>query len=286
MKEQQGQEYLLLELKSTNFPVYISEDLRPLAWPKKGASSNKVMVCSIPKAGTYFISEILKFIGIESTHLHLWMSGFSDYRFASLKEFREESEKFTRNIPLKVAVKLIASGQFAVGHIPCTDDTKEILSDFKKIFLCRNLKDAAVSYMRFLESTGRLGWHEINPRICPTNTEKMIKYFYNFGKRFLNQCRDMLGWLDEGDVLKIKFEELYGDYGTERQKEIIVGLCDFINSRNRVEDINSFMEHIKSVPTGTSSGLRTKREIFWDEEIEKRFISLGGDRINSVFGYE
>jgi len=79
----------LLPWAGSNIPIYLTPEVRPAAKPQRGASRHRIVVCSLPKAGTYFLAEVLSRMGCVATQLHLSPGHFTDYRWATRKEARE-----------------------------------------------------------------------------------------------------------------------------------------------------------------------------------------------------
>ncbi len=126
------------------------------------APLHRVLVVSIPKAGTYLVAEVLKALGYRSTGMHLAEAAYSDYNGAGLDEARRNPGRFARSEPLSRSLVRIAAGQFAVGHLPCKEEIVRATASFKRIYLTRELRTALISYMRFMAATGRLGARELS----------------------------------------------------------------------------------------------------------------------------
>jgi hypothetical protein len=205
----------LLPVAGSNLAVYLTPELRPAAKPYRGASRHRIVVCSLPKAGTYFLTEVLSQMGCVATQLHLASDALTDYRWATRQEAREEYERFNTSLELSESLKLVQPGQFAVGHLGCTPQSRLLLSDFKKVFLYRDLRDGLASYLRFHADTQREGprtraWSDLPD--CPG---KMLGFLDHLGASYFAMCLPMGDWLDQTDVFKLSFETLYGDQGIE-----------------------------------------------------------------------
>ena len=177
-------------------PVYVLSDLRISAQPRLGSTPNRVFVCSIPKSGTYLVSELLCQLGYQPTRLHLWTDGLSDYRSATLREAREEYHRFSLSMPLARSASLVLPGQFGVGHLECTEEIRHCLSEFKIIFTYRNIKDSFVSHMRFMCDTGRCKLAPDEWNTLPEGPERMLAYMESEpGRSFIRLCRPMIDWV-------------------------------------------------------------------------------------------
>ncbi len=279
-------EKLLKFLKGKNFPVYILSNGKLAAWHKMGRSPYRVIICSMPKAGTYLYAKLLELLGVEFVRLHLWLTGFSDYRFASIKEGRERYKEFNIEMPLSKTLELIHPGQFAVSHLECSSLTRELLRDFKKIFVYRNFRDSLISHMRFMVDTGRDKEGTAPFRHLPDGPDKLLKYIEVYSGHFIKESKGVLGWIDQDDILKLSFEDIYGDNGEERQYKVIRDICKFLDLPPEKRNYREILIQLIGAKTLTWSGKRTDRSIFWDERVERRFAEIGGREINKKLNYE
>ena len=108
----------------------------------------KYFIISQPKSGTYLLSNILIELGITPTHLHISNEKYEDYSSKDTDTVKNP-KKYSKNIPIEQSLKLIRDESFAVGHLPYSDTTEELLKDFKKILITRNINDIKMSWQRF-----------------------------------------------------------------------------------------------------------------------------------------
>src|SRR5215471_6699301 len=120
------------------------------------------LVCSIPKSGTYLLNDILQRLGSRDTNWHISRNQYSAYQFGSLDEYRAYPEKFSVIAPFRDILARVSRGAHTVSHLAPDEDVVSAcaLLKFKVFFVCRDLRDCAVSYMRFLAATGRDGTAE------------------------------------------------------------------------------------------------------------------------------
>ncbi|MEH1842465.1 MAG: sulfotransferase domain-containing protein, partial [Nostoc sp.] len=271
-------------LINKNFSVFISDNYYPLAWHKKGQTLHKVFIASIPKSGTYLYSLLLKSMGVEQTNMHLSEIGFSDYRFTTPKQAREDYFKLTVNIPLNESLKLISPGQFAVGHLPYSQNVVELLKDFKIIFVYRDLRDAVVSHMHFFSHPGR-GQLDSAWKLREDGPEKLLTFMKLYKEMFLNLYIPMIDWVNEKDICKVSFEELYGDYGAEVTYKTIDKIKDYLELPETIIDYKGLLTQVMGVETTTWSGQRTNRNLYWNKKVSEYFVDLGLDTCNQRLGY-
>jgi glycosyltransferase involved in cell wall biosynthesis len=278
----------LLALIDKNLPVYLGENCTPLVWPKTGNCRYRVIVVSIPKAGTYLLAEILKTLGLEDSGIHVNRNDLSDYRFATIKEAREEYLKYSVNVPLKNSINLIAHGQFVVGHLPYEPDILAMLRDFKVIFVKRDIRDAIISQMRFFSLPGRgrhpnQAWKQLED-----GPEKLLAFMDLHGPEFISIYDGMVNWLEDVNACKVSFEDVYGDLGEKRACETIERLVKHLDLNCRgyqFVDYNQLLGKVIGSETKTWSGGRTRREKYWNSAVNDRFDQLGGTAANKKLGY-
>ena len=277
----------LLPVVACPIPFYLDHELQPSATLKRGACPHRVMACSMPKAGTYFIAEALRRLGCEPTHLHLDHTVVWDYRHRTIEEIRADSFRYMVKMSLEQSLRLVRPGQFAVGHVECRDETKQWLRGFKKILIYRDLRDALISQMRFLRDTNSGGASMTAWKDLPEGPERMAGYFRDEGDvgYMFAKYRGMAAWLREPDVLPVSFELLYGDRGREAQRSAVEAMRESLDVPAPTDGSDDLMATLIGKTTRTWSGRRSSREVYWNDDIEKLFRAKGGHEINASLGY-
>lgn len=177
-------------------PIHLDEKLRPCATLARGICPHRVLVCSLPKAGTYFIAELLRQIGCESIGMHIDHAVVWDYRQRTIEEIRTDSFRYIVEMPLELSLRLIRKGQFAVGHIEHNNETRGLLRGLKKVFVCRDLRDALISQMRFLKDTNCRESDAERWRTLPDGPQQMAIFFQSESNvnYMFSKYRNMAGW--------------------------------------------------------------------------------------------
>jgi hypothetical protein len=268
------------------FPIYFTQDGYPTVQPHAGASPYRIVVCSIPKAGTYLVAELLTRLGCVATKLHLSSHVLSDYRSATVREMREECARFTVQLDVSDVLPLMLRGQFAVGHLHCTNEIRGSMQACKNLFVYRDLRDALVSFVRFVGVTGRGGEAAESWRHKPDGPEKMLLALDQLGQCFFEMAVPMLDWLGATGVLSVQFEALYGDAGPDAQRRLVEEIHDFLDLTVPLGDVQVLLRDLIGAPTKTWSGKRSARHVFWNDEVEERFRSLGGQDANARLGFD
>lgn len=268
-------------------PVYLLDARTPAAQPTAGALPHRVMVCSVPKAGTYFVGEALRRLGSVPTGLHFSGDGrmLMDARFATREEARNEFGRLCHVVPPERVLPLVRPGQHALSHLECTPRVRALLTGFKVVFVYRDLRDAFVSWMRFHRDTGREArWNHIWPA-HPDPRGQLVAFLREAGGLFGAVCRAMLPWLADPAAFRVRFETLHGDDGPEAQERLCVALAAFLGHAAPPAAPAAVLPGLTAAQTLTSSGARTRREGFWSDAAEDLFRAFGGAELNAALGY-
>jgi hypothetical protein len=253
--------------------------------PLTGQAPHAVCLITQPKAGTYLVAKLLVKLGLVNTEVHVDRLGFSDYRHKSIVEMQADYLKFTTHIPIEVSAGLTATGQFIVGHLEYEPHSIAATRHLRRILLIRNARDCLVSCMRFFEIPGRA---ETKPKIWMTMSEgpdRLQAFLDQWGADLIPYMRGVLGWMKEPDVLVVRFEELMGDMGPGIQRRTLEAIAQQVGVSTSQDLVSLFARDVVGKPTKTYSGARSETRRYWDEQVEMRFVRLGGDALQRDLGY-
>ena len=280
----------LQPLVASPLPFYLNDECRPCATLDRGLSPHRVVVLSIPKAGTYFLAELLREWGCAPTQLHLAHDSAWDYRQRTLEEIRVDSFRYQVKVPLQQSAVLIDRGQFAVGHLECTPEIRRTLEGFRKIFIYRDLRDALISQMRFLVDSPSTSSSLADWKALPAPADRMAGFMQDRKHTIymFSLFREMAGWLAETDVFSLSFEELYGDpaAGRDERDERLQALYAFLELPPQAEHPARTADRLVGFSTRTWSGERSSRRAYWNDAVEQLFADLDGPALNATFGYQ
>ncbi len=264
-------------------PLYPLADGRLAFSHRQGPVPEKVAVISLPKAGTYLLAKYLETVGFVDTGVHVDGRCIIDLRGKTKRQMAEEYFKFQPELPIIISAKLVAPGQFFVGHLQhgwC----HEYLTDFRRIFAVRDMRHAVVSYMRWLKGHASAGPAAEEWLPLEEGPEKMLRFLETHGDLYFDTCNKMRGWAKDPDIFMIRFEDLVGQNGREVQVKRFHELQNFLNVAP--ENPESLIEQVVGADTKTYSGELSAIEAYWNDEVEQRFRELGGKALNTLFGYE
>lgn len=265
---------------------------------------NKAIIISIPKAGTYLFSEILKEMGYFQTYMHLGVNAYEQYNPKELEKGRSTPADYRVHMPLKKAIKKISQGQFAVGHLPFKRAVQNRLGDFKIIHARRDLRDCLISYMRFYKETGRHHQQFADWINIPDDQERFNQFLRKNGKGVLKSFIKVSNWLkcsndsqntylnhvlakfkspcSDENILFVSFEELTMN-GEESALNCINRIAMFLE----VEPIDTekILQNSLGAKTLTKSAGMTRRDMYWNDFAEKWFAENAGCKANEILGY-
>lgn len=115
----------------------------------------KYFIISKPKSGTYLCSNILKILGLIQTFMHISEKYYHQYDPNNIEDGRLNPKKYQLSVPIEKSILKVPENSFAVGHLQPKKENLQLLVDFKKIFLHRNLEDRKMSAGRWTLETPR-----------------------------------------------------------------------------------------------------------------------------------
>jgi hypothetical protein len=276
---------VLLDLYGKRFPVYFLADGTPAAMPDRGPCPTPVFITSVPKAGTYLTAEVLRRLGVHATNLHTDVGYVSDLRF---RDPRKSMLQYAVPLPVEATLRLVAPGQFAVGHLPPDDRCLAALAGFRVLVVCRELRQAFISLVRFLATNDPLD-ADLARRLndLPDGPARVLLALDSAVTRdwYLPLCRAMAGWLTQREALLVRFETLAGDDGPDAQEGLVCRIAEYLGLPTSREEGRAAGRESLNQPTLTFSGRRSSLDTYWNDAVEARFQVAGGPDINRLFGY-
>jgi len=246
----------------------------------------RVLVCSIPKSGTYLLGRIFEELGLEDTCLHISRSESSLYQNGNLQAYRSSPERFRVDQPFRECVSQICPRQFAVSHLPCDSETKKLATELRVVFLHRDLRDCLISLMRFIADSGRdacfgSAWIQM-----PDGPERLAAFMKTYDWFCAQWVEPLLGWQKQAGVLSVSFEDLMGDNGQVQQRLCVQALCSHVGIDPMAIDLDRILLSALNVSTLTWSGNRSRRDQYWSSAAEATFKKMKGIELNRKLGYD
>lgn len=238
----------------------------------------RVLINTVPKAGTYLVSELARRLGFGQTHLHLTPGHVDAYDPSRLEEGRAHPERFRRTIPLHESVGLVGPGEFAAGHLAATPEIIAALHGLRVVFVRRDLRAALVSSMRFHHETGRPG-----EGCDPTGDDAadLARFVRGRGALLIERARAQLPWLDRAGVLQLRFEAVRHDpAGAIDELRAFLG-----RAVGPPRDAAELAAGVTGSRTLTRSAAPADPRPCWTDETERTFGALGGPALNAAYGY-
>lgn len=236
----------------------------------------KTLIISIPKAGTYFFSEVLKNLGLHQTWLHLNVDHYEDYTNADFDTAQKKPTDFTCNVKLADALNSIKPGDFAVGHLPAGNRylgkggvvRSRLLEDFSVFFLVRDLRKCIISLMNFElfmrdSSCEYKEWPD---------KDRLVRFLQEREEFLYHTYKGLLPWFWQKQVTVLHYENLL--------TADIRPFSGFDNS-----EIKEAIQTALGTQTLTSSTRDSTVEKYWSDQAEALYRRrIAG--INNVLGYD
>lgn len=234
-------------------------------------------IITVPKAGTYLMSEVAKLAGWHQTYWHAREDSFEDYSAGEMEDRRHRPQQFRQPLPLSEMVPQVPPHAFFVGHIPCNPATVQTLAGCRKILLVRELRAALVSRMRFERRLRRSKHFDAVWRV-EGDQAQMTAFLHRDGASLLQAIFNILPWERQPGVLTVRFEDLLAPTAAlGRDLGALLGEAGPLPE--------AMFRQALAADTLTKSPEGPVFDAYWSPEAEAEFQRIGGVLLNQAFGY-
>lgn len=231
----------------------------------------RVLVNSIPKAGTHLLTSILPAFGLRAAGLHL--------RPADLGGGRQTDQTtMVDHEMVRARLSKVKRGQFVSGHFRHSDELTGILDElgFRTIFVVRDPRDLVVSAVDYLTDLRRHINHEPMARLG-SDPERL--------RMAIDGCDSAVGdagfpplavrlsifepWLTTPGTHVVRFEEVVGadaEGGCDVQRRALTDLADALGQSPDSRSIDGAVDRISGQRTATFNQGRAGR---WRERFDR-----------------
>jgi hypothetical protein len=241
----------------------------------------RVLINSIPKAGTHLVTALLK----ESSSLQnsgLWMEWPKINKLAS---GREQLPDFELDRPvLDSYLSSVRNGQYFTAHFPFDDQINAIFNQegIRKVFVSRHPLDIFVSNFHYVMGLRRHRVHDFVANTLQTDDERMSVFLYGHPENpympgFRTTLAGFVPWLADKDTLALRFEDLVGARGggdDQVRQQMIDRLAEHCG-------LPPFQLAASSAPQRTAT-LRKGKAFAWTDTLSQEWI----DRIQKECSQE
>jgi hypothetical protein len=245
-----------------------------------GTASPTIIVNSIPKSGTYFLTAALEAAGLTKSGLHI-----SGRRGVVVNSGLPESQ-WHRNpalqfldLPVEL-VPLIARGAVTPAHVEHYD----VVARMRKygihvLHVKRNLRDVLLSLYQFkLNRVDPISALDRSWRELP-ETQRLCGFLYFYAERDVPHIRAMA--MHVAKESSLSYDDMIlgrvSDSAKPALEAIRPGLSDHIAD---------CLRGVTDAPTSTLSNVRSDWTSVWTDEIEAVFAATGLKEANHLLGYE
>lgn len=201
----------------------------------------RLLVNSVPKAGTHLVSKALGLIpGVVAEHVRLKPEAFAPAHGEATVEIGIGLPRKASAAKIRGAIEAMAPGEFALWHVPYSKSMQQIVSelDVAMILVVRDPRDVAVSHARHI---ARFTGHRLHKQFSAmTAVQQMHAVIMGLveeatGEVVLESLADryahLLGWRRHSRVLVVRFEDLVGEQGggsAATQRDAVGDLLRFV----------------------------------------------------------
>jgi len=269
-------------------PVFLDAEMHPRWMLERGPLDQRVFLTTIPKAGTYMMAKMLPRFGFVDCGVHVMQHGIVDHRFAPERLRRFYPAAVGRPIELADSIRLMAPGQFAFGHIGLRNpEVRALFADFKVVMMYRNLRDAYVSLVRYFSEIRRDTVSVHKAKLFYEDLQSLLAWDLNHeGPYRLIGFRELCAWRQEPNVYALRYEDVVGDFGRERQMEVMHDLRTFLGVSLGDEVLADILDTVIGQPTVTKTDRRTVASEHWSDEVERLYRRIGFPDLNRELGYD
>ncbi len=269
-------------------PVFLDADMHPRWTLKRGRVDHRVFLTTIPKAGTYMMAKMLPRFGVADCGVHVMQHGIVDHRFAPERLRRHYPAAVGLPIELNDAIRLIAPGQFAFGHVGLRNaEMRALFADFKIVMMYRNLRDVYASLIRYSQEIRQDTDSVHQAALFHADLQSLLAWDLDReGPHRLIGFRHLSAWRQEPNVLALRYEDVVGDFGRERQMEVMRELRAFLSADVGDAGLADILNTVIGQPTVTKTERRTVATEHWTEEVERLFQRIGFPDLNRELGYD
>jgi hypothetical protein len=252
--------------------------LRP---PEPCEHWERIIVNTIPKAGTYLVDRVLANIGYRPTKLHLSSHFLDDNRLHREDDIHRAPHTRRHNCPASAFAELLAPGEYAVGHIADQTQLNAIRSNGVCILHCiRDLKDVLVSLFHFklrqvdpVSAADRL-WRAGNRQ------DAFKSFLLHYADKDIAHIKEMANFIGARREPVIRFEDLVAGRLTEAAWRQLDGIEEGLGAI-----FAAALPDAIGTKTSTLSEARAAHEEYWNADIQAFFEASELSFCNTRLGY-
>ena len=254
---------------------------RTLARAQFWRSGPRILVNSIPKAGTHLLtSELSRIDGLQNSRMHLLNSDIvSDRRDSSANPAMDIAA-------IERQIAKVRGGQYFSAHLPWSSAFEEMLAkhDIATVFVLRDPRDVLASRYHYIMGLKR---HRLHPFLADPARTELERYRLlidgHHGDPYLRPMNEMLlqfaPWTDSERTLTVTFEALVGargggDDAVKNAALLQIARYCGIDEQNIPQDIAG--------PPAKTATLRKGKSGTWREELPAEIQALVEDRCGTI----
>ena len=250
----------------------------------------KVIVNSFSKSGTHLLGKLVEEMGFVDLPVMLLENNYTDFRikddwdkWAPVKSSGVEDfgNPFRIPEPTEITIKRLRNGQFFTSHLKYSQSLgrRIIRLKIKHLFIVRDIRDCIYSWMNWVMD---LKSHNHIPKwffyLNALKSEEQRLLTVIEGKdRFLEPFSDHLdygwGWLDDPNLLVVRYENLIGPRGggnRDKQTDEIQKIAKYLGcnlSENNIKEIAG------NIWGGRTRTMKYGKSNYWKEKFSNKVMA-------------
>ena len=233
---------------------------------------NNIFINTIPHSGTHLVTTIVESLGYEHAIINNKFYTVKPYfrrrqkAGINWRQSKEIGSPFTLYEPKTVLVSVasprlvkpsviknmltkVLDGQYVIGHMPYSDDGKEVIEkNIKKtITIIRDPRDMAISMINHSRTRSLHHAHNYLFNELSNEGERLEAILLGYKNQYgsligiKKMYKSMLQWKNQNNNLTIKFEDLVGEKGGGSLKQQIASIRAIINHLELTDNISEEM---------------------------------------------
>jgi hypothetical protein len=262
--------------------------------PAVKSNRKPVFVVTLPKSGTHLVAQILSILEYQYSGVIFDSHIIHDNRrLGTIKKLdAAEGVAYTKanrdtDFRYPLMVNLSQNGYYYQSHVADAEALRLAHKDGKILLSVRDIRYLMISCFRWAIRSNQMSFENVVGRARLASNEiqsvHLLKFFNAGMAQFLlATAKTAVEVINEPFVRLVRFEEMVS-HDLDVMRKSAESIADV--TEMPVENIFQAMEQANGQQTSTYSGKLSELGDFWTQEVEDKFIELGGDVLNEQLGY-
>lgn len=244
--------------------------------PAKPRWPARVMINSIPKSGTYYMSRVMRDLGFVDTGLHAASDAFTDHRNIADALKHYDIRPRIRTCAARALTAIMRPGEFILAHLHTPEEWRAIRAQNTVIInMVRDLRNVLVSYFHFSKTKVKPAHEGARLSFALEPKAGFAVFLASIENNELERLRQNIETVLQSDGVVLNFENIEQDIWPR-------------HTMMQLEDIQpgfgaAFVDAVRrnhNKATSTLSERRAHFQDYWSDEVEAFFQNTGFAALN------